>query len=176
MQVVYENGTNKADYLQGKVHSYEWQGLGSNYYMSEFLSAILFDQLRLADWITSQRKLCWNVYANAFESLQRTERLELLIPGADHQHNGHAFIIKARNFQHREKYIIFMASNDVEVAFHYKPLHTSPFGRTNGRFHLQDRFTTKESERLISLPIYPDLTKQQQDKVVQLTHEFFSQQ
>ncbi len=174
LHVVYENGTNKADYMLGKVNSYEWQSLGSNYYLSEFLSAILFEQLCMADWITSQRRLLWDAYNNSFIELHRTEKIELMIPDFTRQHNGHAFVIKARNRLMRDEFINYMASNGVEVAFHYKPLHTSPYGEISGRFCEQDIFTTKESDRLVRLPIYPVLTTQEQGRVIMLTQDFFS--
>ena len=88
-------------------------------------------------------------------------------------HNAHMFYIKARDLEQRTRFISYMKENGVLTVFHYIPLHTSPAGQKFGRFHGEDRYTTRESERLVRLPMYYGLTLDQVDFICGLVKNFF---
>jgi dTDP-4-amino-4,6-dideoxygalactose transaminase len=83
------------------------------------------------------------------------------------------FYIKARDLEERTKFISFMKENGICCVFHYVPLHSSPAGKKFGRFSGKDEFTTKESDRLVRLPLYYGLSAKDQHKVITKVFEFF---
>ena len=83
------------------------------------------------------------------------------------------FYFKAKDLDERTELISYLKENDVLAVFHYIPLHSAPAGRKFGRFNGEDKYTTKESERLIRLPMYYGLTSEDQSKVISLIHEFY---
>ena len=90
------------------------------------------------------------------------------------EHNAHMFYIKAKDLEERTKLIKFMKDNEISLAFHYIPLHSAPAGLKFGRFHGEDRYTTKESERLVRLPLYYGLEKEKVLTVCQKVKEFYT--
>lgn len=87
-------------------------------------------------------------------------------------HNAHMFYLKTRDLEQRTEYIEYMKANDIACVFHYIPLHTSPAGLKYCRFAGEDIYTTRESERLVRLPLYYGLTYEDQDKVIEMTRKF----
>ena len=88
-------------------------------------------------------------------------------------HNAHMFYIKARSLDERTSLIKYLKDNGIQAVFHYIPLHDSPAGKRFGIFNGKDEFTTIESEKLIRLPMYYGLTKQDQDEVIKRIKEFY---
>lgn len=91
----------------------------------------------------------------------------------DCEHNAHMYYIKTKDINERTKLIQYLKDNGIQAVFHYIPLHSAPAGKEFGRFHGEDKYTTKESERLVRLPIYYNMAKEDSKKVVQAIHEFY---
>jgi dTDP-4-amino-4,6-dideoxygalactose transaminase len=100
--------------------------------------------------------------------------MELPAPPAHCAHNGHLFHIKLADQPERAALIAHLAARGIQAVFHYVPLHSAPAGRRFGRFHGQDRYTTRESERLLRLPMYYELTDGDIDRVCAAIEEFFA--
>ena len=88
-------------------------------------------------------------------------------------HNAHMFYIKAADLKERTELIAYLKDKDVMSVFHYIPLHTAPAGLKFGRFHGEDRYTTRESERLARLPMYFGLTEEQVDYICDVLKRFY---
>lgn len=172
LRLVYENGTNKADFMDGKVDKYEWRSLGSNYHLSEILSCVLYKQLDQVERLTALRLDKWLYYGQEFKNLKDKEEIELLRVPQECTHNGHAFIVKLKDENTRNSMMHYLRENGVESAFHYTPLHSSEFGTKAGRFSGKDTYTTRESKRILRLPLYHDMSRQDQDRVISLVHDF----
>lgn len=172
LDLIYENGTNKLDFIKGKAQKYEWQTLGSNYHISEFLSAVLVTQLKKVAYITATRKRFWNYYYHAFAHLEKAGLVELLQIPHYANHNGHSFIIKTKDIKQRNSLMNFLKENGIESGFHYSPLHLSPYGKKSGVFIGLDRYTTNESNRILRLPLHTRLTTEDLDKVIDLTTSY----
>ena len=114
----------------------------------------LFAQLEMTEEITRDRLRTWNLYRELLEPLAGSGSLELPSIPAHCEHNGHIFYVKTRDEEERTRLISFLKGRGVHCVFHYIPLHTSPAGLRFGRFQGEDRWTTRESERLLRLPIY----------------------
>ena len=151
-EIIREKGTNRSNFLRGQVDKYTWVDLGSSYLPSDILAAYLYPQLEIAEEILDDRLTSWNLYYKELSSLSGYIEMPFIPDYA--QHNAHMFFIKARNIEERTSLINHLANDGIQAVFHYVPLHSSPAGRKYGRFHGVDRYTTKESERLLRLPIY----------------------
>ena len=115
----------------------------------------------------------WERYHAEFEDLERRGYLARPIIPEGCKHNAHMYYIKLKDLQERTRFIDHMKKNDILAVFHYIPLHDAPAGRKMGRFSGEDRYTTKESERLVRLPLYYSITEEDQTKVIRTVKEFF---
>ncbi|MCR5502617.1 MAG: DegT/DnrJ/EryC1/StrS family aminotransferase, partial [Lachnospiraceae bacterium] len=152
---------------------YRWMDFGSSYLPSDMNAAYLYAQLEIADRINEKRLSDFDRYMEAFRDLEEKERVELPYIPEYCRINGHMFYLKCRDEEERSRLIKHLAGRDILAVFHYIPLHTAPAGEKFGRFHGEDRYTTKESERLLRLPMYYALTKEDQDRVIAAVREFY---
>lgn len=174
-EIIREKGTNRSQFFRGEVDKYRWQDIGSSFLMSEIQAAYLYAQLIEADKINQQRLTLWHNYYQAFLPLAQTAKCELPSVGEYCRHNGHLFYLKLNDLKQRTAFIDFMKAQNILTVFHYVPLHSSPAGQKLGRLAGDDRLTTLESERLVRLPLFYNLTKQDQDRVIQAVFAFFNQ-
>lgn len=172
-EIIREKGTNRSKFYRGQIDKYTWVDFGSSYLPSDMNAAYLYAQLELAQEITDQRLACWNRYYERLKPLADAGKIELPVVPEGCVHNAHMFYIKAADIEVRSAFISFMKENGVMCVFHYIPLHTAPAGRKFGRFHGEDRYTTRESERLVRLPMYYGLTLEQVDGICDKVLEFF---
>lgn len=173
-EVMREKGTNRTKFYRGLVDKYTWVDYGDSYLPSEINAAYLWPQLLKADEINQDRLTSWERYYTALKPLQQEGKLELPYIPEGCVHNAHMFYIKCKNLQERTAFIDFMKQNDISCVFHYVPLHSAPGGMKFGRFFDEDIYTTAESDRLVRLPMYYGLTKQDQEYVIRKVEEFFS--
>lgn len=173
-EIYREKGTDRSKYYRGQVDKYRWMDFGSSYLPSDMNAAYLYAQLEIADKINEKRLADWQNYYDAFKELEEEGKIELpYIPEYCVQ-NGHMFYFKCKNLEERTRFIDFMKDNDILTVFHYIPLHSAPAGIKFGRFFEEDKYTTVESERLVRLPMYYALTKEDQDYIISKVKEFYS--
>ena len=173
-EILREKGTNRAKFFRGQVDKYTWVDFGDSYLPSELNAAYLWAQLEQADAINENRLATWNAYDEAFAPLKAQGKLELPVIPEDCVHNAHMYYLKLKNLQERTAFINYMKENDVHTVFHYVPLHSAPAGLKFGRFAGEDVYTTKESERLVRLPLYYGLAQEDLEKVIRLVYDFFA--
>ncbi|MEG9476475.1 dTDP-4-amino-4,6-dideoxygalactose transaminase [Mannheimia indoligenes] len=174
-EILREKGTDRSWFFRGEVDKYRWQDIGSSFLMSEIQAAYLYAQLEVADKINQKRLTLWQNYLQAFLPLAQTGRVVLPSSAEQYQHNGHLFYLKLKDLAERSAFIEFMKAQKILTVFHYVPLHSSPAGGKFGRFSGEECFTTKESERLVRLPLFYNLTEQEQSRVIEATISFFEQ-
>ena len=162
-EIIREKGTNRSAFLQGIVDKYSWVDVGSSYLPSELNAAYLYAQLEKADTINNNRLKSWHCYYNNLKELENDNFIELPYIPSNIKHNAHMFYIKVKDVKTRIKLINYLKQNNIASVFHYIPLHSSEAGLRFGRFCGEDEFTTKESERLLRLPMYYDIS---QDDIV----------
>ncbi len=171
--IIREKGTNRTLYKLGKVDKYSWIQPGSSYLPSEMNAAYLYAQLEKADEINNDRLSHWNRYYEALLPLKEKGLIELPIVPKECVHNAHMFYIKCKDLEERAGLIKHLMSNDILPASHYVPLHSSKAGLKYSEFRGEDRYTTKESERLLRLPMYYKLTDEDLDEVVLRVKEYY---
>ena len=172
-EIFREKGTNRSKFFRGQIDKYTWVDYGSSYLPSELNAAYLYAQLEKADEIFDDRMSSWNRYYENLKELAEQGHIELPTIPADCEHNAHMFYLKAKDLEERTALINFLKSKDILAVFHYIPLHTAPAGQAYGRFHGEDKYTTKESERLMRLPLYYGLKPEQVDYISEQVKAFY---
>ena len=172
-EILREKGTNRSRFLRGQIDKYTWVDVGSSYLPGELNAAYLYAQLEEADTINEDRLQSWSAYMEALTPLREAGLLELPVPPEKCWHNAHMFYIKARDLAQRTELIRFLKERGIGTAFHYVPLHSSPAGAGQGRFCGSDCYTTRESERLLRLPMFYKLPKEVPSDLGNLMEEFF---
>ncbi len=172
-EIIREKGTNRSKFYRGQIDKYTWVNYGSSYLPSDMNAAYLWAQLELADQINEKRLSLWNHYRELLTPLKEQGYIELPTVPEGCVHNAHMFYIKAKDLEERTRLIDFLKKNEIWSVFHYIPLHTAPAGMKFGEFHGEDRYTTKESERLCRLPMYYSLELDQVDYIVSKVKEFY---
>ena len=173
-EIIREKGTNRSRFFRGQVDKYTWVDMGSSYLPSELNAAYLFAQLENANLIFSDRMNSWNRYNEGLKVLQEKNKIELPYIPKDCKHNAHMFYIKCKDLEERTKLIEFLKKNEINSVFHYIPLHSAEAGVKFGRFSGEDKYTTKESERLLRLPLYYGLKSEEVDYIISKIKEFYS--
>ena len=172
-EILREKGTNRSQFFRGQIDKYTWVDYGSSFLPSELNAAYLMAQLDQADAINHARLARWEQYYRLLSPLAAEGRIELPVIPKDCVHNAHMFYIKTRDLEERQALIQALREQGILAVFHYIPLHSSPAGKKFGRFHGEDRYTTKESERLLRLPMYYSLTEENVNDVVSVIEEFY---
>lgn len=172
-EIIREKGTNRSAFFRGQIDKYTWVEAGSSYLPSDLNAAYLYAQLEKADEVFEYRMNLWYNYYNALKPLADAGKIELPVIPEGCEHNAHMFYIKTRDLRERTVFLSYMKENDIACVFHYIPLHGAPAGKKYGRFHGEDVYTTKESERLARLPMYYGMTEEEQEKVCDKIKEFY---
>lgn len=153
-EIIREKGTDRSKFYRGQVDKYTWVEAGSSYLPSDMNAAYLWAQLEKAQEIYDDRMASWNIYYEGLKDLADDGRLELPVVPSGCVHNAHMFYIKAKDLEERTRLIDYLKQNGIGAVFHYIPLHSAPAGKKYGVFFGEDKYTTKESERLLRLPMY----------------------
>lgn len=173
-EIIREKGTNRSKFFRGQIDKYTWVEAGSSYLPSELNAAYLWAQLVKADEIFDDRMKSWNHYYEGLRTLEWSGKITLPYIPEGCEHNAHMFYIKAKDLEERTALINYLKENGVMAVFHYIPLHSAPAGKKYGVFHGEDKYTTKESERLVRLPLYYGLKDTDVNRVIELVKQFYA--
>lgn len=169
-EIIWEKGTNRAEFYRGMVNKYGWVDMGSSFLPSEFNAAYLWAQLEQLDDIQGKRKHIWNRY---FEGLNGKIGNEVKLPYIPEYatNNAHMFYLLCPSLEYRTALMKFLKENDVQTTFHYLPLHSSKFyeNKHDGReLPNCDRY----GDTLVRLPLFYELSDMEIDKIVKLIVDF----
>lgn len=165
-EVIQEKGTNRRQFFSGQVDKYTWVDLGSSYPPSEINAAFLWAQLEHADAITARRLAIWQRYHKGLEDLECRERLRRPVVPHESAHNAHMYYILLPTMNARMRLISRLDQAGVMAVFHYIPLHSSDAGRRWGRSFGSLSVTDDVSDRLLRLPLWPDLSDEDVERIV----------
>ncbi|MEY8830762.1 dTDP-4-amino-4,6-dideoxygalactose transaminase [Sedimentitalea sp. XS_ASV28] len=172
-EIIREKGTDRSRFLSGKIDKYTWVDLGSSYLMNEISAAFLWAQIGHRDEIQSRRMALYATYRTELAHLVADGRIEVQAHPEGTAHNAHIFYVKLRDLDERDAMIAHLKANRIKASFHYVPLHSSRAGQRYGRFSGVDRFTTRESDRLLRLPLFFNMTDAQQARVIEAFTAFW---
>ena len=172
-EIIREKGTNRSLFFRGMVDKYSWVDLGSSYLMNDMSAAYLWGNLEVADEINQNRLNTWQKYYNGLKELEEKGFIKLPKIPDECIHNAHMFYLKVKDLKERTELLEYLKENDILAVFHYIPLHSAPAGLKFGMFEGEDIFTTKESEKLIRLPMYYRLEDEHILKIIAIIIEFY---
>ncbi len=172
-EILREKGTDRSKFYRGQIDKYTWVDIGDSYLPSELNAAYLWAQLLKADEINENRMDSWNRYYEELSPLAEQGKMALPTVPDGCVHNAHMFWIKCRDLKERTELIDFLKSGGVSSVFHYIPLHSAPAGKKYGRFSGSDQYTTRESERLLRLPLYYGMAREDHQRVCDKVKEFY---
>lgn len=175
-EIMREKGTNRSRFLRGQVDKYTWVDFGDSYLPSDMNAAFLWAQLEKADDINNDRLTTWNTYHEAFRILKEAGKVELPTVPEDCVHNAHMYYLKCKDLEERTEFISYLKEHGVQAVFHYVPLHSAPAGLKFGRFDGADVYTTKESDRLVRLPMYYGMQDSDKNQVISTVKAFFEKE
>lgn len=174
-EIIREKGTNRSQFFRGMVDKYGWMDIGSSYLPSELQAAYLWGQLEMVDVIQTYRLNAWKNYYERLEPLAKRGIIELAFIPDKCQHNAHMFYLKVKDLAERTALLEKFKEVNIGAVFHYVPLHSAPAGIKFGRMFGEDIYTTKESERLIRLPLYYGITLEEIDAVCEILVKWSAQ-
>ncbi len=169
-EILQKKGTNRSQFDRGVVDKYCWLDVGGSYLLNELSAAFLWPQLQQINQVNDQRHALCQVYHRELEDLEQQgvlQRPQIVSP------NGHIYYIKLRDMNQRQALIDYLEDHNICAVMHYVPLHSAPAGRTWGKMHGFDQWTTLESERLLRLPLFYDLTEEDVMYIVHVLRTFF---
>lgn len=165
-EVLREKGTDRSKFFRGQVDKYRWVDYGSSYLPSELNAAYLFAQLEACDKINKKRMEIYEYYHRNLSCLAEQGSIEQPFVPEECIHNAHMYYIKVRDVEVRTRLIAYLRKKGICSVFHYVPLHSAPAGKRFGRFCGEDVYTTKESERLLRLPMFYNLEMENVKQIV----------
>jgi len=171
-EILREKGTNRAKFFRGQVDKYNWVDIGDSFLPSELNAAYLWAQLEMADEINNDRLHTWNEYDKAFRPLEAKGIVSLPVVPEECVHNAHMYYIKCRSLDERTEFINFLKERGVMAVFHYVPLHSAPAGLKFGRFHGEDKYTSADSDRLVRLPMFYNMSEEDRNTVIRVVLEW----
>ena len=172
-EIIREKGTNRAKFFRGQIDKYTWVNYGSSYLPSDMNAAYLWAQLENIDIIQKKRLSVWNRYKEGLSELEKKEYIEFGVIPDGCTNNAHMFYIKVSDLETRTELISYLKEKGIMAVFHYVPLHSAPAGRKFGRFNGEDRYTTKESERLIRLPLFYSISDEEVEYTIETLLKYF---
>lgn len=172
-EIIREKGTNRSKFFRGQIDKYTWMEAGSSYLPSELNAAYLWAQLEAADKIYKDRMDTWDRYYEELKELENNGYIELPYIPKECTHNAHMFYIKVKNLDERQGLIQYLKNREITAVFHYIPLHSAPAGKKYGTFFGEDKYTTKESERILRLPLYYGMKETDIISVISAIKKFF---
>lgn len=164
-EIIWEKGTNRAEFYRGMVNKYGWCDMGSSFLPSEFNAAYLWAQLEQLDDIQGKRKHIWQMY---YEGLKGKVDTQIIIPEIPEyaSNNGHMFYLLCPSLEYRTKFMAFLKDNGIQTTFHYLPLHSSAY--------YQDKHDGRElpncdryGDCLVRLPLFYELSDKNVEYIIQ---------
>ncbi len=166
-EIIWEKGTNRAEFFRGEVNKYGWCDIGSSFLPSEVVAAFLWAQLESLDEIQAKRKLLWNKYYELLKPLAEKGRFRLPVIPDYATNNAHMFYLVCNNLEERTALIKKLKENDILAVFHYLSLHSSEYykDKHDGRPLPEcDRY----ADCLVRLPMYYDLDKNDVERICEV--------
>lgn len=172
-EILREKGTNRSKFFRGQIDKYTWVDYGSSYLPSELNAAYLYAQLEKMKEINEKRLALYEYYHEHLAVLEEKGLIERPFVPDEAEHNAHMYYIKVKDLETRTKLIRWMREEKgIQCVFHYIPLHSAPAGVRFGRFSGEDVYTTRESERLMRLPMYYSLSMEEAAYITEALLEY----
>lgn len=168
-QVIWDKGTNRANFLRGEVDRYTWVDVGSSFGASDLTAAFLLAQLEAAEEVTARRRAIWDRYHAGFEGLEWEGLAQRPATPPGSVHNGHVYYLVLPSAELRGAFIERLREQGIATVFHFVPLHSSPAGERFGRIAGPLEQTEDLGARLVRLPLFADLGEDEVERAIEAT-------
>ncbi|MEI6752089.1 MAG: dTDP-4-amino-4,6-dideoxygalactose transaminase [Paludibacter sp.] len=171
-EIIWEKGTNRAEFLRGEVNKYGWVDIGSSFLPSEVIAAFLWAQIENLDKIQNRRKEIWNLYFESLKPLADKGHFSLALLPDYATNNAHVFYLVCNSLDDRSKLIAYLKQNEILSVFHYLSLHSSSYYSDKyygSELPECDRF----ADCLVRLPIFYELTYSELKYIVDIINKFY---
>jgi dTDP-4-amino-4,6-dideoxygalactose transaminase len=172
-EIIREKGTDRSRFLRGEVDKYTWVDIGSSYVPAEIVCAFLLAQLEAMDEITARRRAVYQFYLETLSPIEEREWFTIPRTPDGCETNYHMFYVLFSDEKTRDSVMAHLKRNGISAVFHYIPLHSSAMGRKYGYAEGDLPITEDLSGRLLRLPFYADITREEQLRVASCISEFF---
>ncbi len=172
-KLIYNWGTDREAFYQGKVEEYSWKSAGTKYELSELAAAFLWGQLEKSHEIIARRKRLWKKYFELLIPLEDTGNLRLPHALKENEHNAHIFYLLLNSVNEQNRLTEYLREKEVEALFHFVPLHLSDYGKKIGSYIGPDNYSEKLYRCLLRLPIHSGLDLNDVSHIASLVHKFF---
>lgn len=172
-EIIWEKGTNRSAFFRGETDKYGWVDVGSSFLPSEIISAFLYAQLENLNEIQAKRLEIWNTYHNRLTPLEISKKIRLPFIPAYATNNAHMFYLICNSLEERTALIAYLKDHNILSVFHYLSLHKSPYflDKHDGR---EMYFADQYAETLVRLPLFYDLSKEDQEFICDTILSFYS--
>jgi dTDP-4-amino-4,6-dideoxygalactose transaminase len=171
-EIIREKGTNRSKFLRGEVDKYTWVAIGSSFVPSDILSAIVLAQLNKMDEMHQMRRVVWETYQAGLCELE--QRGEIILPHTSPRAeiNWHIYAFRLADASRRDYLLAELKRRGIGATFHYIPLHSSPYAQERWGYRPEDLpVTERVAASLVRLPIYPDLSREDQDYIIEALYD-----
>ena len=169
-EIIWEKGTNRAEFFRGEVNKYGWVDKGSSFLPSELIAAFLWAQLEEIEDIQNVRSKIWNNYNDSLKKWAEINGIQLPFIPKYSTNNSHMFFMLCKNVDQRTKIMNYLKNSGILSVFHYQSLHKSTYYKqsnpSNCNLSESDRYT----DTLLRLPLYYDMTNDNMKKVIDILH------
>jgi dTDP-4-amino-4,6-dideoxygalactose transaminase len=173
-EIIREKGTNRSKFFRGQVDKYTWVDIGSSWLPSDITAALLLGQLEDFKTIQQRRHQIWSAYDEGLRqwATSNGHRQPVVPPGASH--SAHIYYLLMSKPSDQQALIAHLDAKEIHATFHYRPLHDSVMGRKVGRPSGELPVTRDVSDRLVRLPIWPDMSEDDVARVVDAVRSYQS--
>ena len=171
-EILREKGTNRARFFRGEIDKYTWVDKGSSYVISDILAAFLYGQLFRAEEIQSNRRASWEYYNEKLYLWANKNNVQLPSIPEDCNQAYHMFYLIMPDLQVRTRFLEYLNQRGINAVFHYLPLHASEMGQKLGRTSSNCATSLDISDRIVRLPFYNGLSREDLQSVVDTVTEF----
>ncbi len=171
-EILREKGTNRSRFFRGQVDKYTWVDFGSSYLPSDLLAAFLYAQLENYQTIQAQRRRIWETYYSELSAWAERRGVRLPFVPAHCEQPYHMFYLLLPDLEQRQAFIAHLKEHGIHATFHYLPLNTSQMGQRYGGRPGDCPVTEEISDRLVRLPMYNDMSLDEQDRILETILSF----
>ncbi len=171
-EVIWEKGTNRAEFFRGEINKYGWVDIGSSFLPSDYVAGFLYAQLEMMEDIQSKRKSIWDKYNDLLKPLEAKGFVKLPVIPSYASNNAHMYYIICNSLEQRSQLIAHLKSKGVFAVFHYLSLHKSKY--YSKKYKGIDLVNSDNYENtLLRLPLYYDLSIEEVEFVAKQVIDFF---
>ena len=167
-EIAQEKGTNRSRFLMGLIDKYTWVSPGSSYLLSDLNSALLWANLEQMEHVQRHRTDLWNRYQNGLADWCAGLGIGQPSVPAGCQHPAHLYYLLLPDLEKRQQLMLYLREHNVQAAYHYQPLHTSPMGLRYGGQQADCPVAEAAAARMLRLPLYAGLTHEDQSRIVEI--------